>query len=84
VQLYQRLRSLPGALAIPWVRELSLETWTVDADVVVNLVRLLQIDTARVTTLSLFIGPNFAPEHLAEMFGRPIPHLRYISIRFRP
>jgi len=42
-----------------WVKEFSLHSWTVDADVVVNLVKLLK----RLRRLELFVGTNFAPEH---------------------
>lgn len=78
VQLYRRLR---GCLEEPrWVGEFSLETWSVDADVVVNLVALLP----QLSRITLFIGPNFAPEHLEEMLERPREGLSYISLRFRP
>lgn len=71
----QRVKSLSSLVA-----ELSLETWQVDADVLVNLVRQLK----SLRSLSLWIGPNFAPEHLEEMFSRPMPNLRSLSLRFRP
>ena len=78
VQLYCRLR---GRLDEPrWVKEFSLETWSVDADVVVNLVALL----SRLSTITLFVGPNFAPEHMEEMLEKPREALSYISLRFRP
>ena len=78
MQLYCRLR---GRLDEPcWVKEFSLETWSVDADVVVNLVALL----SRLSTITLFVGPNFAPEHMEEMLEKPRETLSYISLRFRP
>lgn len=78
VQLYCRLR---GRLEEPsWIEEFSLETWSVDADVVVNLMALL----SRLSRITLFIGPNFAPEHLEEMLEKPRETLHYISLRFRP
>lgn len=78
VQLYRRLR---GCLEEPrWIKELSLETWSVDADVVVNLMALL----SQLSRITLFIGPNFAPEHLEEMLEKPREALDYISLRFRP
>lgn len=79
IQLYQLLRKALDHAA--WVREFALETWQVDADVVVNLIRLL---SQVVTDLTLFIGPNFAPEHLEEIFEKPMCKLRFISLRFRP
>jgi hypothetical protein len=78
VQLHRRLRKAVNDAS--WVRELALETWTVDADVVVNLIDILP----KVTDLTLFIGPNFAPEHLQEIFEKPMPNLQFISLRFRP
>ncbi|KZT02509.1 uncharacterized protein LAESUDRAFT_716908 [Laetiporus sulphureus 93-53] len=78
IQLYRRLRKNSEDAA--WVRHFSLECWTVDADVVVNLLALL----AKLRELTLFIGPFFAPEHLEEMFQKPMEELRFISLRFRP
>jgi hypothetical protein len=86
IQLYRRLRGTSSTPSTPdpaaaWIREFSLETWTVDADVVVNLIRLMP----RMTALGLCIGPNnFAPEHLEELFAKCIPGLKYLSLRFRP
>jgi hypothetical protein len=56
--LYKRLRKAP--LEAAWVKEFSLQTWKVDADLVVGLLRLLK----DLRTLALWIGPNFAPEHM--------------------
>ncbi|KAG6874394.1 hypothetical protein C0995_015130 [Termitomyces sp. Mi166 len=63
------------------VYHLSVETWSVDADVLTNLLRLLP----NLRTLIVWIGPdNFSPEHLEEMFKPPMPSLEYLSLRFRP
>ena len=78
IQLYLRLRNAPEYAAR--VRALSLESWTVDADGFVNLMALLP----SVVRLSIFVGPDFAPEHLEEVFQRPKPSLRELSLRFRP
>ena len=78
VQLHRRLRAAISHAA--WVKEFALESWKVDADAVVNLIRLLP----QVTDLTLYIGPNFAPEHLEEIFENPMPELRAASLRFRP
>lgn len=78
VLLDRRLRRAKTAAA--WVREFALETWTVDADVVCNLIGLLP----KLTALTLFIGTNFAPEHLEQIFDAYIPGLILISLRFRP
>ena len=78
MQLYRRIQ---GRLdESHWVKEFSLETWSVDADVVVNLVALL----SRLSTITLFVGPNFAPEHTEEMLEEPREALSYVSLRFRP
>ncbi|KAL0951778.1 hypothetical protein HGRIS_008449 [Hohenbuehelia grisea] len=79
IQLYRRIRQvdLPGK----WIQNFSVEAWTADADVIINLVRFLP----NLSSLTIFIGPhNFAPEHLEELFSRPISGLRFISLRFRP
>lgn len=63
-----------------WVRVLSVESWTVDASVVINLVRLLP----HIKSLTIWVGPNnFAPEHLEELFSKPLA-VRHLAIRFRP
>jgi hypothetical protein len=85
VRLYNRLRSRPehnaSDPAPSWICRFSIETWTVDAEVVVSLVGLLQ----NLEFLSLRIGPtNFAPEHLEEIFSKYMPSLKYLSLRFRP
>ncbi|KAI9057064.1 hypothetical protein FKP32DRAFT_1584592 [Trametes sanguinea] len=77
-QLYRRLRDAPEDAAR--VREFAFESWTVDADIFVNLVGLMP----SLTYFKLFVGPNFAPEHLEEIFEKPRPCLKYLSMRFRP
>ncbi|KAI0330618.1 hypothetical protein GY45DRAFT_1323565 [Cubamyces sp. BRFM 1775] len=77
-QLYRRLRNAPEDATL--VQEFSFEDWTVDADIFVNLIALMP----SLTYLKIFIGPNFAPEHLEEIFQKPRPQLRYLSMRFRP
>jgi hypothetical protein len=67
--------------AASWIREVFIESWSVDADVVLNLIKLIP----RLNLLDLWIGPNnFTPEHLEELFEKPIPGLIYLSLRFRP
>lgn len=78
IQLYQRLRKTKDDAG--WIERFALETWTVDANLAVNLVHLL----SRVKEMALFIGPNFAPEHLEEMFETPRLSLQLLSLRFRP
>lgn len=78
VQLSRRLREVPEYRAQPTT--FSLETWNVDADVAINLIRTL----TRLKSLTLFIGPNWAPEHLEELFEKPIKGLKNVSLRFRP
>ncbi|KAF8641094.1 hypothetical protein AX17_000737 [Amanita inopinata Kibby_2008] len=71
-----------------FVRALSLETWSVDANVFVNLVQLLP----NLESLSLRIGSSdISPEHLERLLS-PSPSgaklffksLKYLSLRFRP
>ena len=98
VSLYRRLRlrphsgeaedngreSFPEVEAIAnWVEELSIESWDIDAEIVINIVRLLGMPKLR--SLTIWIGPsNFAPEHLEEIFSKPFPSLQQLSLRFRP
>jgi hypothetical protein len=64
-----------------WVREFSLETWSVDAEIVINLIRLLP----NLQALTIWVGPSsFAPEHLEGLFSKPLLGLRYLALRFRP
>jgi len=64
-----------------WVKEFSVETWTVDADVVIDIVRLLP----NLSSLNVRIGPsNISPEHLEQLFQEPIGMLMQLSLRFRP
>ena len=78
VQLYRRLRNATEERN--WVKDFGVITWTVDADVLVNLLEILP----NISSLLLFVGPNFAPEHLEEMFHKPRQDLRFLSLRFRP
>ena len=88
VLLYRRLRprnrnstDLSGNNAPDLVKEFSVECWSVDADVIVNLVHLLP----KLQTLNIWIGPDsFTPEHLEELFLKPFLELKYLSLRFRP
>ena len=87
VHLYRRLRprrnktDLSGNKAADLVKEFSVECWSVDADVIVNLVHLLP----KLQTLNIWIGPDsFTPEHLEELFLDPFLELKYLSLRFKP
>ena len=85
VCLYRRLRlnntDLPGNKAADLVKEFSVECWSVDADVIINLVQLLP----GLQTLNIWVGPDsFTPEHLEELFLKPFLELKYLSLRFRP
>ncbi|CAL1694048.1 unnamed protein product [Somion occarium] len=80
IQLYQRLRK--DRNLITNIDAFSLETWTADADVVVNLMNLLS--SGRIKELRMFVGPNFAPEHLEDIFEKPWHGLQFLSLRFRP
>ncbi|KAF7784254.1 hypothetical protein Agabi119p4_419 [Agaricus bisporus var. burnettii] len=64
-----------------WVKEFSVASWSVDADVIINIVRLLP----NLTSLNVRIGPsNFSPEHLEQLLENPIGKLKQLSLRFRP
>lgn len=77
-RLYRRVRGSPEEAG--WVKSFALETWTVDADIVVNLASVL----TRLRRITLFVGPNFAPEHLEEILKKPREDLLCLSLRFRP
>lgn len=86
VHLYRRLRprktsDLSGNNAADLVKEFSVECWSVDAEIIVNLIHLLP----KLQRLNIWIGPDsFTPEHLEEMFLKPFLELKYLSLRFRP
>ena len=80
--LYQHLRRAGGTESqeAAWVREFILDAWTVDAQIVVNLLELLP----RIRVLTLSIGTSFMPEHLEEVFQAPRVDLLALFVRFRP
>ncbi|KAJ3815621.1 hypothetical protein F5876DRAFT_30262 [Lentinula aff. lateritia] len=95
ISLYQRIRPRDqdiqhqGEDPCKWVQGLYLETWTADAEIVLNLLTLLP----NLEALTIWIGPkNFTPEHLEELFSvdrrgrslRCVENLLYLSLRFRP
>ncbi|KAF8580813.1 hypothetical protein K439DRAFT_1355890 [Ramaria rubella] len=63
-----------------WVKSFTLVIWRIDADVLVNVLALLPA----LERLKLKIGPVFTPEHLREMFIKPVPSLNTLNLRFRP
>lgn len=94
ILLYQRLRKCNSIGIAPnhsvqtrevqptvWVRDFAVESWSVDADIVINVLHML----TKLQSLKLCVGPNnFTPEHLEELFRRPLTGLTYLAIRFRP
>ena len=63
-----------------WVRGFSVESWTADAEVIINILRLL----SKLQSLNVWVGPtNFSPEHLEELLSKPLT-LQYLSVRFQP
>jgi len=84
VRLFLRLRQ-PDKPA-KWIKEMSIETWQIDADIAIGVIRQL----SSLQSLKLRIGPNnFTPEHLQELLemkaGHNIwPQLEHLEIRFRP
>ncbi|KAI0784967.1 hypothetical protein C8Q75DRAFT_809518 [Abortiporus biennis] len=79
VNFNQCLRKRPAL--ITYIETFSLETWDPDADVTVNLMALL---SPQIRQLHMFIGTTFAPEHLEEIFSKPMQRIKIISLRFRP
>lgn len=77
-RFYLRLRAHPNDILR--IKTFALTSWSVDADIVVNLIRLI----SDIRELTLYIGINFAPEHLEEIFERPMRKLRFLGLRFRP
>ena len=79
VVLFEKyLRDFPDDIAL--IRVFSLEAWSLDADVAINAIRKL----TALERLTIYVGPNFAPEHLEELLERPFASLKYLAIRFRP
>ncbi|KAI5120590.1 hypothetical protein M0805_002539 [Coniferiporia weirii] len=76
VQLHRRLRSKKD---VRYVREFRLESWTVDVQVVINLLALLD----NLASLTVFVGLNFAPEDLLVVFEDHREELQHLSLRFR-
>lgn len=76
--LYRRLKRNPPDA--DRVRIFTYTCWSAYADHVVNLVKLL----IHVEEMTLFFGPDFAPEHLEKMLERPIEKLKLLKMRFRP
>ncbi|KAI0094262.1 hypothetical protein BDY19DRAFT_999517 [Irpex rosettiformis] len=77
-RLFIRLFKDPALAQL--VEVFKYECFEADADIIVNLLKMLQ----SITTLTLFMGPNFAPEHLEEIFASPRTNLKSLSLRFRP
>ncbi|KAK7465303.1 hypothetical protein VKT23_005282 [Stygiomarasmius scandens] len=97
LKFYQRLRRSivddpEFDPASTWVESFTLESWTADAEIVLNILSLLP----NLTRLVLWVGPtNFTPEHLEELFDlrrqeagsrclKCVGRLEYLSVRFRP
>lgn len=84
VRLFLRLRQ-PDKPA-KWIKEMSIETWQIDADIAIGVIRQL----SSLQSLKLRIGPNnFTPEHLQELLEMKAGHniwtqLEHLEIRFRP
>ncbi|EIW86921.1 hypothetical protein CONPUDRAFT_134261 [Coniophora puteana RWD-64-598 SS2] len=78
VQLHRRLHRATEERS--WVHHLSLHSWTLDPDVVINLIKLLP----SIITLRVHIGLTFGPEHVQELVQKPLPDLKCLVLRFRP
>lgn len=92
VQLQTRLRTpslstIQGISVHPdaqYIEQLRLECWTVDPNIVINLLALLYSPHAHIRRLTLWIGPHFGPDNLEEILQKPRPELQSLEIRFRP
>ncbi|THH04429.1 hypothetical protein EW146_g10179, partial [Bondarzewia mesenterica] len=78
VLFLKRIRGAKDCVSL--TKKFSMEAWEVDADVVINVIRMLP----NLIWLSLFVGCNFAPEHMEELFEKPMISLKFLSLRFRP
>ena len=76
--LYRRLKRHPEDAAR--IRVFRYESWGAHADHLVNLLDLLH----NVEEMVLWFGPDFAPEHLEDIFKKPRTTLRLLHMRFRP
>ena len=68
----------PGLLR--HTQSFTLSCFSGSADILNNILRLIPL----ITHLSLNLGTNFAPEHLAEAFQVDRPRLEGVEVRFRP
>ncbi|KAF9270852.1 hypothetical protein L218DRAFT_976492 [Marasmius fiardii PR-910] len=93
IQFYRRLRqSSEEENTSSLVQTFNLESWDVDAEVLLNVVHLLP----NLNHLTLWIGPlNFAPQHLEELLDVSgvkngaryltcLAKLRSLTLRFKP
>lgn len=62
------------------VQSFSLASFSGDADILNNILRLVPL----IQRLNLNLGTNFAPEHLAECFEIKRRRIEGVEIRFRP
>ena len=78
VYLHRRLRGPHPDANL--VRELRIQSWTADAEVVSNLLDVLE----GLKVLALYVGANFSPEILLRVMEKPRVGLETLMIRFRP
>lgn len=88
-QLHRRLRGLSGSTArlhpdARFIKELRLESWNVDPQVVINLLALLSEPHVNIKRMTIWVGPNFGPENLEDILQRPRTNLETLEVRFRP
>ncbi|KAH9013223.1 hypothetical protein EDB85DRAFT_1899847 [Lactarius pseudohatsudake] len=63
-----------------FIKKFSLATWITDADAAINVVLMIP----DLEWLSLCIDMDFTPDHLRRLSHKPMPNLRYLSLRCRP
>lgn len=94
-QLHRRLRGSSGSILdggsvarlhpdARFIKELRLESWNVDPQVVINLLALLSEPHANIKRMTIWVGPNFGPENLEDILQRPRTNLETLEVRFRP
>ena len=78
IKLFEHLQRIPSDATL--VQKFSLATWTLDANVAVDLILMLP----NLKWLDLYNCASFYPWEMERVLEEPIPNLRYFSFRHRP
>ncbi|KAH8978667.1 hypothetical protein EDB92DRAFT_2095699 [Lactarius akahatsu] len=76
--LGEHLQRTPGDAN--FIKKFSLATRTANADVAINVILMIP----ELEWLSLYTHKTFTIDHLTRLFHKPMPTLRYLSLRLRP